>query len=255
VKLASWGSDLLDLLLPPGCAACRTWLPGGRSAPLVCARCRSRLRVAAWPRCPRCHFPRGARRPHAPDCLECRDWPAALTAARYAYVLEPPADDLVHALKYEGWQELADLMGAALAGLVDPGAGEAVPGAKPVVVPVPTTARRLARRGYNQAELLAVRLAAGRGLALVHAVARAGGGRSQTALSPTERRENVRGAFAPVRSAGPAVKGVDVLLVDDVLTTGATASEAATVLAAMGAASVTLVAFARALPSGPRQST
>ena len=254
MKLTSWANELLDLLLPPGCAACRTWLPGGRAAPLVCGRCRSRLRVAAWPRCPRCHFPRGARRPEAPDCLECRDWPEALTAARYAYVLEPPADDLVHALKYEGWRELADLMGAALVDLVGSSAGDEACGRSPVVVPVPTTARRLARRGYNQAELLASRLAAGRGLALVRALARAGEGRSQTALTPTERRENVRGAFVPVHAAVATVSGADVVLVDDVLTTGATASEAATTLAAMGATSVTLVTFARALPMEPRRS-
>lgn len=247
MRLAGWAQDVLDLLLPPGCAACKTWLPGGRAAPLICGRCRSRLRVAAWPRCPRCHFPRGARRADAPDCLECRDWPPALTAARWAYVLRPPADDLVHALKYEGWSELADLMGDALVEL----AGSA---SEPIVVPVPTTVRRLKRRGYNQAELLARRLACGRRLRLVRALERAGEGRSQTTLAPTERRENVRGAFVPVESAGRLVSGTDVLLVDDVLTTGATACEAAGALAAMGAASVTLVAFARALPAQPQQA-
>ncbi len=248
MRIASWGSDLLDLLLPPGCAACKTWLPGGRGAPLVCGRCRSRLRAASWPRCPRCHFPRGARRVEAPDCIECREWPPELTAARYAYVLEPPADDLVHALKYEGWSELADLMGGALTALDVPGDGR-----RSVVVPLPTTARRMRRRGYNQAELLARRLSAARGLRLVHALERSGEGRSQTTLSPTERRENVRGAFGPVADVAPLITGADVLLVDDVLTTGATASEAAIALASRGAASVTLVAYARALPSAPRQ--
>jgi ComF family protein len=248
VRLTSWGRDLLDVLLPPGCAACKTWLPGGRAAPLVCPLCRSRLRAAAWPRCPRCHFPRGARRVEAPDCIECRAWPPELTAARYAYVLEPPAEDLVHALKYEGWSELADLMGGALNRLDTQGGAECS-----VVVPVPTTARRLRRRGYNQAELLARRLARERGSPLVDALERAGEGRSQTTLAPTERRKNVRGVFRPLGAAAPHVAGVDVLLVDDVLTTGATASEAATALASLGAASVTLVAFARALPAGPRR--
>jgi predicted amidophosphoribosyltransferase len=109
------------------------------------------------------------------------------------------------------------------------------------------------RRGYNQAELLARRLAWERGLRLVHALERSGEGRSQTTLAPTERRENVRGVFAHVAGAAPHVSGADVLLVDDVLTTGATASSSATALASLGAASVTLVAYARALPSGPRQ--
>jgi len=249
VKLASWGRDFLDLLLPPGCAACKTWLPGGRAAPLVCGRCRSRLRVAPWPRCPRCHFPRGAHRPEAPDCFECRDWPPELSAARWAYVLATPADDLVHALKYEGWSELADLMGDALASAAAR-APLARRGPGAVMVPVPTTARRLRRRGYNQAGLLAERLARARGDALVQALTRPREGRSQTTLAPTERRQNVKGAFVPVASAVPLIAGKEVLLVDDVLTTGATAGEAARALAAMGAASVTLVAFARALPEG-----
>ena len=255
MRPGSWGSDLLDLLLPPGCAACRVWLPGGRAAPLVCGRCRSRLRPAPWPRCNRCHFPRGARRAAAPDCLECRDWPPELTAARYAYVLEPPADDLVHALKYEGWRELADLMGRALLEPVSAARAPAVTAtAAPLVVPVPTTARRLKRRGYNQAELLAARLAAATSLRLVHALGRVGEGRSQTTLSPTARRDNVRGAFEPVPAAAARISGADVILVDDVLTTGATASEAAVALSRVGAASVTLLAFARALPGAPRQA-
>jgi ComF family protein len=161
-------------------------------------------------------------------------------------VLEPPADDLVHALKYEGWSELAELMGGAVAALAAPDDT-----GRTVVVPVPTTARRMRRRGYNQAELLAGRLAAERGLRLVHALVRSGEGRSQTTLAPTERRENVRGVFGHVASAAPLVAGADVLLIDDVLTTGATASEAATALAPLGATSVTLVTFARALPAAP----
>jgi ComF family protein len=256
MKLAAWGADLLEILLPAGCAACRSWIPGGRLAPLVCGRCKSRLSASSWPRCPRCHFPRSARRRDQTDCLECRDWSPALAAARYAYVLAPPADDLVHALKYEGWQRLAGLMGDAVAAL-EPGRPEAVgPAAasgsgRSVVVPVPTTARRLRARGYNQADLLARRVAHVRGLPLAAALVRRDDHGSQTALAPTERRENVRGAFAPGHEAG-RIRGAHVLLVDDVLTTGATASEAALALMAAGAERVTLLAFARALPTGAK---
>jgi ComF family protein len=157
-------------------------------------------------------------------------------------VLAPPVDDLVHALKYEGWPELAGLMGRELAEISLPPAEGASS-----VVPVPTTAKRQRARGYNQAELLAEAFAACTGRALHRALVRHSEGRSQTALTPTERRDNVRGVFGP----GPAsdrVTGGRVLLVDDVLTTGSTASEAAATLVSMGATSVTLVAFARALP-------
>lgn len=240
----SWAADLVDLLLPAGCVACRAWIPAREEA-LVCATCRSRLRAPPWPRCPRCHHPRGTGRSDEPDCLECRPWGEPLSHARYAYVLEPPADDLVHALKYEGWPELADLMGSAMARVPLPPSG----GTERVVVPVPTTAERLRARGYNQAALLAERIALKTGAALQAAISRRGGRPSQTTLAPDERRDNVRGVFEPVSGAGGGVDGLDVLLVDDVLTTGATAAEAARTLAAMGARRVTLVAFARALPT------
>jgi ComF family protein len=248
MRLASWGADVLDLLLPAGCAACGDWIPGGRAAPLVCARCSTLLRAAPWPRCERCHHPRATRAAVGATCRECEAWPGELGAARYAWVLRPPADDLVHALKYEGWRELAGPMGDAVARLV-PAEGEA----HSVVVPVPTTAERLRSRGYNQAELLASRVAEVRGLPLVPALRRIGSGGSQTSLAPDARRENVRGAFAPAPEA-PDLQGVRVLLVDDVLTTGATASEAATTLSEMGAASVMLLAYARALATGPEEA-
>jgi len=262
VKLASWGADLLDLLLPAGCVACRDWIPGGHRAPLVCAPCASRLRVAPWPRCARCHHPRGTGRAEASTCRECAAWPEELTAARYAYELRSPADDLVHALKYEGWPELAAFMGDALARLVPPehggggggtagGASSAGRGRRTVVVPVPTTAERVRSRGYNQAELLARRVSEVRGLPFADALLRGDARSSQTTLAPDERRRNVSGAFAPAAGPGALVRGARVLLVDDVLTTGATASEAASVLAEMGAEAITLLAFGRALATAP----
>jgi len=157
-------------------------------------------------------------------------------------VLAAPVEDLVHALKYEGWPELADTMGRELAKIRLPDDDRSS-----LVVPVPTTSKRRRLRGYNQAELLAESLAACTGRPLRRALERRSEGRSQTALTPAERRENVRGVFVPSATEGD-IAGARVLLVDDVLTTGATASEAATALVAMGASCVTLVAFARALP-------
>jgi ComF family protein len=219
----------------------------------VCGTCRTRLRTSSWPRCDRCHHPLGTGRADGSACHACRDWPDALTAARHAFVLERPADDLVHALKYEGWRELADFMGRAMAELPLPAHPPRTPS---VVIPVPTTARRLAERGYNQAGLLAGRLAAGLGLPLCDALVRRPSARSQTSLKPFERRENVRGAFAPAHAAATpsVVAGAHVLLVDDVLTTGSTAAEAASVLVAMGARTVTLAVFARAFSSRPKRA-
>jgi len=186
-----------------------------------------------------------------PDCFECREWPAELTAARWAHVLAPPADDLVHALKYEGWPELAAVMADTMARVALPAAalGDGV-----LVVPTPTTSGRLKSRGYNQAERLAVAVAERLGRPVQRALVRVAEGRSQTALTPTERRENVRGAFAATTGSDRRVEGADILLIDDVLTTGATAGEAASALGRMGARSVTLLTFARALPSTVRRA-
>ncbi len=245
---------LFDLLLPRGCVACGEWIPEVRgprfsghprvASPLVCDRCRSRLPVAPWPRCPRCHHPLGTGRRAGSVCRECEGWPEVLRGARYAYVLDTPADDLVHALKYDGWRELAGEMGRAMARVKLP---EEARDAS-LVVPVPTTAARRRRRGYNQAELLAASMAEALDLPLAPALERTRNGVSQVSLHPSQRRANVQGAFAVREGMVSRLRGTHVLLVDDVLTTGFTAGAAATGLARAGVSGVTLVTFARALP-------
>jgi ComF family protein len=116
------------------------------------------------------------------------------------------------------------------------------------VIPVPTTRRRLRERGYNQAEVLASGVADASGSLLVHALFRRDGGESQVALHPEERRANVKGAFQLRDSEAKWIQGRDVVLVDDVLTTGATACSAAETLCEGGVRSVALLTFARALP-------
>ena len=161
-------------------------------------------------------------------------------------MLAPPADDLVHALKYEGWPELAPLMASAMTPLAVPNeCGRAL------VAPVPTSQRRLRARGYNQAGLLAECYASASSLALEELLVRRGGSASQTSLHPSERRANVANAFSLAAGAGAVLEGAHVLLIDDVLTTGETACEAAETLVGAGAARVPLVAYARALPDDP----
>ncbi|MDA0329972.1 MAG: hypothetical protein O2958_13320 [Gemmatimonadetes bacterium] len=252
-----WATDLVELFLPTGCVACGGWIPSREAPAIVCVLCRTRLHDPGWPRCPRCHHPRGTGRIEEPDCLECRAWPAELTGARYAYGLIPPADDLVHALKYEGWREVSEFMGVAMARAVSASprvALDPVAGRAPTVVPIPTTLTRIRSRGYNQAHLLADTLARTLGLTLRDALTRPTAPRSQTSLSPTERRENVRGAFQVTPGGAPWVRGAPILLVDDVLTTGATAAEAAVTLSGAGAGPITLVTFARALPQQSKKA-
>jgi ComF family protein len=121
-------------------------------------------------------------------------------------------------------------------------------GTPPIVVPMPTTPARVRRRGYNQASLLAQGFAEARVLTLVEALQRTRDGPTQVALQPSERKANVKGAFAVRTVHSARLNGAHVLLIDDVLTTGSTASAAASELASRGAAEVVLVTYARALP-------
>lgn len=255
-RLVRWSRDLVELLLPAACAGCGERLPlhhrpRDRARPpegpvdRICLRCRSRLRPPPLPRCARCGLPRGSGGGSAPDCEECRAWPPVLKAARSAVVLEPPADRLIHALKYGGWRELAGPMGRRIARLRLPPAAR---GTGAVVVPVPTTRARRRRRGYNQAGALAAVVAEDLGLRLIPALRRRSGGRTQVALQPAERDRNVRRAFSLRPGESARVRRRTVLLVDDVLTTGATAMAASRALESAGVEGVVLLTFARALP-------
>lgn len=235
----------LDFVFPPVCLGCRGPIALGDSVRLVCRRCRARLRPIPWPRCPRCDLPRGTGRRLAATCAECDGWPPLLRCVRSAVVLEPPADAIVHALKYDGWEELGRFLGERLARIVLPPDAERE---ATMVVPVPTTPARLRRRGYNQAEVIARAYAAATGRRCVAALERTRAADTQVALQPADRRANVAGGFAVRGDVPVSLDGTHVILVDDVLTTGATVLAASESLRQAGVRAVTAVTFARALP-------
>lgn len=235
--------DLINLFLPRGCLACGERIPPEDVHGLVCLQCRTHLRPPPPPRCSRCQVPLGTAHPSEAPCLECSGWPEVLASARTVSIMEPPADALVHALKYGGWRALGEFMGRRMAG-VSPR-----PSGNPVVIPVPTTTRRRRERGYNQARVLAQVVAGELGFPLVDALERRKG-RTQVRLGPRERKANVDGAFQVRPGLGSRIWGTEVILIDDVLTTGATSKAAALELGSLGADSVHLVTFARTLPVG-----
>lgn len=171
-------------------------------------------------------------------CAECREWPDVLRCARSACLLEPPADRLVHQFKYRGWRALGGPLGERMAEVAWPGDAHE----PAIVTPVPTTERRRRQRGYNQAEALAASFAHATARTVQPLLRRVSAAHTQTTLQPAARRANVAGAFAPVADSA----GLHIILVDDVLTTGATAIECAGALAAAGACCVRLITFARA---------
>src|SRR5690606_12554719 len=146
-------SSYLDLVFAPVCLGCDGPITAGDRVRLICRLCRVRLRPLPAPHCGRCGapLPRTGRAP-GPVCGECGRWPPVIRAARSACLLYPPADRLVHQLKYRGWRALAEPMAERMAALSFPRDVEAE---ARLVVPVPTTAERERQRGYNQAELLA----------------------------------------------------------------------------------------------------
>jgi ComF family protein len=157
--------------------------------------------------------------------------------------------DLVHLLKYERVKPAANLLGRMLAEVVADLAEAWGPEA-PVVMAVPLHASKMRQRGFNQSELIARGMLKLRPGALdvklnTTALVRSRATESQTGLTPPQRRENVRGAFKVVRS--DQISGKDILLVDDVFTTGTTASECARVLRRAGATRVFVVTAARVL--------
>jgi ComF family protein len=179
-----------------------------------------------------------------PVCQECKEWPPSVRAARSACLLRTPADTLVHELKYRGWHRLASSMATRMAAVSLP--ADVAEEAR-IVVPVPTTSVRLRERGYNQAALLARAVAEQTDRRTVEALRRGVGASSQTALQPAARLANVAGAFAVTAGAEVDIAGEHLLLVDDVLTTGATVIACSDALVVGGARCVSVLTFARAV--------
>jgi ComF family protein len=242
--LASLLASVADLLLPPVCLGCDGLIDPRDQARLVCRRCRACLRAVPSPQCARCGATlRATGRSRDEKCAECAPWPRELTGARSACLLHPPADRLVHQLKYRGWPALAAPLAECMAAVALPDALRAAR----LCVPVPTTTVRLRERGYNQAECLALAFAGMTGRVMRKALLRERHVGSQTSLQPLARRANVAGAFRVDPRERARIRETDVLLVDDVLTTGATACACALALAQAGARQVLLITFARAL--------
>ena len=241
---APWLTALADLLFPPFCPVCRERLGAGRRDPL-CGPCWDGLERIAGPVCRVCgtplpRFP-GAATGAGYACGACQAGRSPVDYARSAARYGDLVREAIHALKFRGRRALAGPLGDLLVETMERElAGRPVD----LLVPVPLHRRRERERGFNQAELLARRLGTARGVPVVtRAIVRRAATTPQTELTAGERWANVRAAFDLARPE--AIQGRHVLLVDDLVTTGATARACARCLARGGAASVGLLTVAR----------
>lgn len=236
--LAAGAKFAFDLLLPPRCPICPAASEGDG---LFCASCFAALQFITAPRCPGCGVPFDHDRGPGTRCAPCLAEPPPWAEARAAFVYAGPARDLVLGLKHGDRQHLARLMAPHMVRAAADWLGPDT-----VLVPVPLHRWRLWHRGFNQAALIAQAVAKQSGADLtVDALERAKPTPSTKGMRRAERQRNVRGAFR--MASREAVRGRDVVLVDDVLTSGATASACTKLLLRAGARRVRVLTLARAL--------
>ena len=231
-------SQFVDFLFPPRCVGCR------RLGVWLCAECLDQVLRVAPPVCARC----GTMVAADGLCHRCQTAPLHIECIRSVFCFEGVLRDALHRFKYRGLTALAASLGGLMAAY-----WTQHPVPADVVVPVPLHAARRRERGYNQAALLAremVRQAAASHYADQaeldvdeQALVRQHATSPQVELDRRRRKENVRGAF---RCSGQELVGKQVLLIDDVCTTGATLEACAAALYSGGVGGVRALTLARA---------
>lgn len=219
----------LDWLYPPQCGGCeslgRRW----------CARCQEKTERVVGRLCLQCGRPGTA----GPICRQCQGAPPSYSSVRSWAYYRGPVRQAIRRLKYGGDIGLAEALAQPLLSLFAETGWQV-----DLVVPVPAGVARLTGRGYNQAALLAYPLALGSGLTYrPQALVRARETRTQVGLTQAERRLNVQGAF---QAPPELVAHRNILVVDDVTTSGATLEACATALLRGGAAQVYGLTLAQA---------
>ena len=229
-----------DLLLPPGCNFCGQPLPMPGRQPLLCADCVARIVASADPVCPRCAAPAPPLN-EGPDCPRCRQRRYAFHSARALGVYRDRLREMVIRMKQRAHEPLTLSAGYLMAEKLGPALRQDRPD---VLVPVPSHWWKRMVRGVNGPDLLVEALSARLDIPAAKRILfcrrRT---QKQGMLLPPERFRNVRDAFGCRKSYD--LKKAHVMLVDDILTTGATASQAARTLRRGGATRVSVLVVAR----------
>lgn len=236
-RVSKVGRWLIDLLMPPVCLACQEAIASRDS---LCPACWSDVDFIGPPLCDRL----GIRLPYATGDVMISAAAAArpppYARARAVAHYEGSMRNLVHGFKFRDRHEIRRLFGTWLSHA----GGELIESGE-IIVPVPLARIRLLQRRFNQAAILANELSRITGLPVrTDALRRIRRTRRQLGLTRDQRRDNVRGAFEVPKSEIAFVAGRRVLLIDDVITTGATAEACTNTLLKAGAASVDVLAVA-----------
>jgi predicted amidophosphoribosyltransferase len=227
---------LADVLVPAVCAVCRHRL--GPSTRVVCAPCETLLLPCPTRACRRCAVPL-MEEADAPDCARCVAQPPAFARAAAPWLYTDHTRELVHAVKYQRRHRLGDWFAERM---VHAARAQLPVESLTAVVPVPMHWLKARLRGADALRRLARRVADGlRVPCRPSALARRRWTATQTRLSPVDRARNVAGAF---RAQARVVRG-HVLLIDDVLTSGATAHAGEAALREAGAEAVHVLTAAR----------
>ncbi len=243
-SIKSWLDAAVGFFYPPVCQICQAE-PAGPREGYVGFECRRRVYWIEAPFCARCGLPYAGRMAGGFQCGNCRGVALAFRWARAAVVAKGVVLEAIHRYKYDRalWLEpfLAGLLVRAARDETDAEDWD-------MIVPVPLHGMKAQEREFNQSERLARYLGRATGVAVCNRLLRrVRPTDTQTHLSRAERAANVAGAFALRTSGGEGkvLRGCRILLVDDVLTTGATVSACASVLRAAGAVDVCVWTVAR----------
>ena len=231
--------NILDLFFPKRCVNCK------KVGDYICPDCFSRLSFDTEDICPECSRPAISGITH-PKCKKKYSLEGTFTAV----VFNKTAKKLLYQFKYRPYLTdlkvtLTDLMHESLIQNEEFERVYAGQGNKLLIVPVPLYKAKQRMRGYNQAEILGREMAGKLGLPMTNALLRTRDTRSQVGLDKTERRENLREAFGLKDGLNAEVRDKSVFLIDDVLTTGATLSEAGKALRRAGSEKVWGIALAK----------
>jgi ComF family protein len=238
--ILEFSRNIASLIYPMQCAVCRKALPSG-SRTGVCAFCMAAMKRNPAPYCDICGHSMHNGGHHL--CVDCFKKKPAFAISRSAFIYDGAAKELVHLFKYRNRRSLASLLGGLMADFAE--YDGSFSGHSEVVTCVPLHPGRLRGRDYNQSELLAGPIAERFSLDFKTCLKKTRRTRNQNELERQDRLDNLKGAFAIEHGAADSVGGRRILLVDDVMTTGATLDECSRTLLDAGAAEVRCLTFAR----------